>query len=87
MHKPIPMANALTIVGLGLYVGCRIAALIVPDLFFAVGQSWLHNFNLNAIKAVPTFDLGTFLLGGITWGVLVWVTAYSATSLYNKLAK
>jgi len=87
MLKPIHFANAFTLVGLGLYVGCRVLSLIVPDMFFAVGQSWFHTFTLETQKGVAPMELGTFLLGGITFGALTWATAYAAASLYNRLAK
>ena len=87
MLKEIPFANAFTIVGIGLYVGCRILALIVPDLLFFVGQSWFHTFSLNVVKEAAPFDVGTFLIGGITFGVLVWVTFYTGAYLYNRFAK
>ncbi len=87
MLKSVAFANAFTIVGLGLYVGCRILTLIVPDLLFSVGQSWFHTFNLSTVKGAAPFDIGTFLLGGITFGVLVWVTFYVGAYLYNRLGK
>ena len=87
MLKPQPFANAVTIVGLALYVVCRIIALIAPDLLFSVGQSWFHTFSLDAVKATPAFDLGTFLFGGITFGILAWVTVFTTASLYNKFVK
>lgn len=87
MLKPIPFANAVTVVGVSLYVVCRVIALIAPGLLFSVGQSWFHTFNLQAVKSVPPMDLGTFIFGGITFGILAWVTAYATASLYNKFAK
>jgi len=87
MLKPQAFANAVAVVGLALYVVCRVIALIAPDLLFNVGQSWFHTFSLNAVKTTSTFDLGTFLFGGITFSILAWVTAYATASLYNKFAK
>ena len=87
MLKPVPFANAFTVVGLGLYVACRVLSLIVPDLLFTVGQSWFHTFSLNSARAVAPMDLGTFLIGGITLGVLTWITSYAAAYLYNQFAK
>ena len=86
MVKPTILANTLTTVGIGLYVVCRILTLLVPDLIFSVGQSWVHTFSLETAKTAQPFDLGTFLLGGITFGALVWITTYSAAALYNKWA-
>jgi hypothetical protein len=87
MLKPIPFANAITVVGLGLYVACRVLSLVVPDLLFAVGQSWFHTFSLDGARTVAPMELGTFILGGITFGALTWVTSYSAAYLYNRFAK
>ena len=87
MLKPQAFANAYTIVGIGLYIGCRVLTLVVPDLLFAVGQSWFHTFNMDAVSSVVSMDLNTFLLGGITFGVLAWLTGYAFASTYNRLAK
>ena len=87
MVKPVILANTLTTVGIGLYVACRVLTLIVPDFVFSVSQSWFHTINMESMKAATTFDLGTFVLGGITFGALVWVVAYSSVVLYNNWAK
>lgn len=87
MLKEVAFANAFAVVGIGLYVGCRILALVVPDLLFAVGQSWFHTFNLESVRGTAPFDIGTFILGGVTTAVLVWVSFYAGAYLYNKLAK
>ena len=87
MLKSVAFANAFGLVGLGLYIGCRILTLIVPDLLFAVGQSWFHTFNLEAVRGAAPMDIGEFLLGGITFGALAWVTGYAFAYLYNNFAK
>ncbi len=87
MLKPIAFANAFGLVGLGLYIGCRILTLIVPDLLFAVGQSWFHTLTLGTARGVAPMDVNTFLLGGITFGALAWVTGYAFAYLYNNFAK
>jgi len=87
MVKPIAFANAFAVVGLGLYVGCRVLSLIVPDLLFAVGQSWFHTFNLGAARNTAPMDINTFLIGGVTFGALAWATSYAAAYLYNNFAK
>jgi len=87
MLKPVAFANAFALVGLGLYIGCRMLTLIVPDLLFAVGQSWFHTLNLEAARGVAPMDVNTFLLGGITFGALAWVTGYAFAYLYNNFAK
>lgn len=87
MLKTVPFANAVTVVGVSLYGICRVVALIAPDFLFSIGESWFHTFSLEAVKVTPPFDLGTFLFGGITFGILAWVTAYASASLYNKFGK
>lgn len=87
MLKTIPFANALASVGLGLYIACRVLSLIVPDLLSAVGESWFHTFNLEAVKSVAIMDINTFLMGGITFGGLAWLTGYAFAYMYNRLAK
>jgi len=87
MLKPMAFANAFTVVGLTVYVVCRILSLVVPDLLFNIGTSWFHTFNLNALRATAPMDIGTFLFGAITFGAFVWITAYSGAALYNALAK
>lgn len=80
-------ANAATVVGVGAYIVCRILSQVAPDLLFAVGKSWFHTFNLDAVIAVAPLDLGAFLLGGVTFGALVWIMVYATVSLYNKWHK
>jgi len=87
MVKPIILANTLTTVGLGLYVACRVLTLVAPDFIFNVGQSWFHTINIDALKTATPLDVGTFIFGAVTLGVLTWVTTYAAASLYNNWSK
>ncbi|MDO8658920.1 MAG: DUF5676 family membrane protein [Candidatus Levybacteria bacterium] len=87
MLKAIPFANAFTVVGIALYVICRILTLLAPDFLFSIGQSWFHTFSLNASKTATPLDFGTFLIGGVTFGIFVWLTSYAGANLYNKFAK
>ncbi len=87
MVKPIILANALTTVGIGLYVACRVLSLVVPDFIFNVGQSWFHTISVNALKTATPLDVGTFIFGAITFGTLTWAITYAVASLYNKWSK
>lgn len=80
-------ANASTVVTVVLYVICRIASLIAPDFLFIIARSWFHTLSLDTLKGVTSLDLGTFLLGGLSLAVLVWVSTYVTIELYNRLAK
>ncbi|MBI3981116.1 hypothetical protein HY345_03915 [Candidatus Microgenomates bacterium] len=87
MIKPIVLANASTAVSLVIYVACRILSLLVPDLLFVISQSWFHTFGLGSSKEVVPLDIVTFLIGGITVALLVWVSVYAVALLYNKWSK
>jgi len=87
MIKPIALANASTVVALGVYVVCRVISLIAPDLLFGVAQSWFHTFSTESVRSVTPMNIGTFIFGAVTLSILVWVTIYSGATLYNKLAK
>lgn len=87
MVKPIALANASTVVALGIYVVCRVASLIAPDLLFSVAQSWFHTFSTKSVISVAPMNIGTFIFGAVTLAVLVWVAIYAGATLYNKWAK
>lgn len=87
MLKPKPFATAVTIVSVGLYIICRIIAIVAPDLLYIVGQSWFHTFSVDSVRSVQPFNMGLFINGGITFGILAWATGFSIASLYNKFAK
>ncbi|OGD87681.1 hypothetical protein A2870_03145 [Candidatus Curtissbacteria bacterium RIFCSPHIGHO2_01_FULL_41_11] len=87
MHKPVALANAATIVGLGIYVACRVLTLVAPGLVFAVGRSWFHAIELESVQSATPIGIGTFLLGAITLSALIWITFYAFAQVYNRLAK
>lgn len=87
MLKPMAFANAFAVVGLAVYIICRVLSLVASDLLFSIGTSWFHTLNMNALRATSPFDIGVFLFGAVTFGVFVWVTAYAGAALYNTLAK
>lgn len=80
-------AHATTVVSLVVYIVCRIISLIVPDFLFRIARSWFHTFSLDSSQGVTPMDMGTFLFGGISLAILVWVTTYATIILYNKWAK
>ncbi len=84
MVKPIALANASTVVALGIYVVCRIASLIAPDFLFSVAQSWFHTFSTECMRSVTPMNIGTFIFGAVTLSILVWVAIYVGAVLYNK---
>lgn len=87
MLKPTAFANSFTIVGLGVYVACRVVSLVAPDFLFNIAKSWFHTFSIEGMRGSIPMDLGTFIFGAVTLAVLVWITAYAGVNLYNRLAK
>lgn len=87
MLKPIAFANAFTSVSLAVYVVCRIVSLIAPDFLFSVAKSWFHTFSVDSMKGATSMDLGAFIFGAVVLSILVWVTTYTAATLYNSWAK
>ncbi|MBI4080935.1 MAG: hypothetical protein HY430_04155 [Candidatus Levybacteria bacterium] len=80
-------ANASTVVSLGFYIVCRVASLVAPDFLFSIARSWFHTFSVDTLKGTIPMDLGTFVFGGITLAVLVWVTTYATIVFYNRWEK
>ena len=58
MVKPIALANAATIVALGIYVVCRALSLVAPDFLFSVVQSWFHTFSTESVRSVTPMNIG-----------------------------
>ncbi len=87
MAKPIVLANASTVVALGIYVVCRVISLIAPDFLFNIANSWFHTFSTESVRSVAPMNIGTFIFGAATLSILVWVTIYAGATLYNKWAK
>lgn len=87
MLKPVAFANASAAVMALWVVACALVSYIVPDLLFAISQSWMHTINLEVVKTTFTPSLGSILLGSVSAAGLTWITVYGTISLYNRLAK
>lgn len=85
MLKPVAFANAITTVGVSGYMICMVLSAVTPDLVFNIGQSWLHTINLNVLRSTEPMDIGSTLVGAITFAALTWVASYIGASLYNKV--
>lgn len=80
-------ANAAAIVMAIWVVVCVLLSYLMPDLLFAVAQSWMHTINLEGVKTAFTPDLGSLILGLVTAIGLTWVFIYSVIEIYNRLTK
>lgn len=84
-HEPIVIANAAAATIAVVYIVCRLAFLIAPELFLAISRSWFHGIDISLIAAgrAP----GDFLLGLITTTVAGWLTGFVFAKFQNYFAK
>lgn len=87
MLKPKSFANAAATVMAVWVVACAIFSYLMPDVLFIVAKSWMHNVNLETVKATFAPDLGLLILGLVTATGLTWITTYSVIILYNRWSK
>lgn len=85
-HEPNATANALAITVAILYVVCRIAVALFPDLAMSVAQSWFHGLELSKVSGW-NLSMGSFILGLITSTAGAWLVGYIFASAYNYFAK
>ncbi|MBM2826539.1 MAG: hypothetical protein HW403_603 [Dehalococcoidia bacterium] len=79
----VPMANAVTVVALLVYVLCRVLSLVAPEVLATVARSWFHGLAVGTAPW-PGFQGGEFLLGLVTIGIFAWVTTASTAWLYKQ---
>lgn len=87
MVKIPALANAITAAYGGLYILCWVVSAVAPDFLFALGQSWFHNFNLEAIRRTTSLDGGMMFVGGVVSSALIWGFTYVCGYLYNLWSK
>lgn len=79
-------ANASTLSVMGLYVICRLAFLLFPDLAMAVANSWFHGIDLTKIASFNVSP-GSFILGLVSISAVTWITGYVFVRVYNLFIK
>lgn len=85
-HEPKATANALAVTVAILYVVCRIAVSLFPDLAMSVAQSWFHGLALSKISGWD-LTLGSFVLGLLTSTGGAWLIGYVFANAYNYFNK
>ncbi len=79
-------ANATAVVVAVVYVVCRLAFLVAPDLSLAVAQSWFHGISLSTLET-PEVTTNSFVLGLVTAVGGAWLVAYLFAGVYNYFIK
>jgi hypothetical protein len=85
-HDPKATANALAVVGGVLYLICAILTLISTEIYLSIMGTWAHSLDMKALPQ-KTPDLGTLVIGLITFVLAAWVTGYAFAVCYNYFAK
>ena len=86
MHNPKVTANALAVVGGALYLICAGWVMLTRDGFMGFFSTWTHSIDLAALPA-KTPDLGSVIVGLITFTVTAWLTGYAFALAYNYFEK
>lgn len=85
-HEPNTTANAAAVTVATLYIVCRIAVSIFPDLAMSVAQSWFHGLELSKVSGW-NLSVGSFILGLVTSAGGAWLVGYVFANTYNYFAK
>ncbi len=85
-HEPNATANAAVVTVAIIYVICRVAVTLFPDLTMTVAQSWFHGLEISQVSQ-GNLSLGSFILGLATITVGAWLTGYLFANLYNYFVK
>ena len=85
-HDPTSTANALAVTSAILYVFCRIAVSLFPNLSISIAQSWFHGLEISQVTGW-SLTIGSFVLGLVTFTIGAWLTGYLFAKVYSYFAK
>ena len=85
-HEPNTTANAATITVAVIFVACRVAVALFPDLAMTIAQSWFHGLQLSKVSGWD-LSLGSFILGLVTSSGGAWLVGYLFANIYNYFLK
>ena len=85
-HDPTSTANALAVTSAILYVFCRIAVSLFPNLSIPIAQSWFHGLEISRVTGW-SLSMGSFVLGLISITIAAWLTGFLFTKVQNYFLK
>jgi len=85
-HEPNATANAVAVSVAIIFVLCRIAVALFPDLAMAVAQSWFHGLEISKVSGW-NLSLDAFIIGLITSTIGAWLVGYLFAIVYNYFVK
>ncbi|HJZ24441.1 hypothetical protein A3C24_02995 [Candidatus Roizmanbacteria bacterium RIFCSPHIGHO2_02_FULL_37_24] len=86
MYKPKAKAHAVAVVAAGLYIICAIWSMFATNSFMTIFSYWIHSVDLTALPP-RTPDIGSVIIGLITFTGAAWLTGYAFAVAYNYFEK
>lgn len=85
-HEPLVIANATAATVAVVYIVCRLAFLVAPELSLAISRNWFHGIDITRIAADRVAGDG-FVLGFITAILGGWLVGFVFAKFQNYFAK
>lgn len=85
-HNPKVMASAVATTVAVLYVVCRVAVGIFPELSRTIMQAWFHGLQIQPTSAW-SLTLSAFVLGLVTATAGAWLLGWCFAHCYNMFAR
>ncbi len=84
--SPSATANAAGITTAVIFVVCRTAFVVAPDLALSIGRSWFHGIDIGKIQAL-NLTTESFVLGIVSATIGAWLVGYVFAVTYNMFVK
>lgn len=87
MLRTTAFANAMTTVWEVAYIVCTLVAYLFPSFYTGIKGTWIHATSVQMGDTLAPFNFGSFFIGFITFGAVVWVMSYAFVVLYNRFVR
>lgn len=85
-HEPNATANAMAVTVAIIFIVCRLAVALFPDLAMTIAKSWFHGLEISQVSGW-NLSLGSFVLGLATSVGGAWLIGYVFANVYNYFIK
>jgi hypothetical protein len=83
-HDPIVIANATAATVAVLFVVCRLAFVLAPELSLSVSRSWFHGIDISLIASQ---QMGGLVLGLVSSTIAGWLVGFVFAWFQNLFEK